>query len=582
MSGSITPDVGTAPVPHPESPISTPSNDNSIVENKIDEFEDNTTNKDQKFDDAELKVLQESLKDKGLSKFSGVVLLCLLISFGGFVFGFDTGTIGGFFNMGNFKRRFGSYHQGRKEYYFSNARTGLMVSIFNIGCAIGGLAFGGLSDKYGRKMGLTIVTCIYMVGILIQITSQQKNHVWVQYLIGRFISGLGNGAIAVICPTFLAETAPANLRSICVTFYQLMITLGIFLGYCVNYGTKTYSENSSAQWRVAVGLCFAWALLMIAGLSLVPESARYLIQKDRLEEGKKSIAYLNKASEDDAIVIAEFDAILAAVEAERLAGEASIKELFSTKTKVFQRLVMGVMIQSLQQLTGDNYFFYYGTIVFAAVGLEDSYQTSIIIGIVNFASTVISLFFVNRFGRRQLLLAGAITMVCCYAVFASVGVKSLYIGGYSADAKTSKGAGNCMIVFTCFYIFCFANTWAPLAYVICAESYPLRVKNKCMALAVGSNWIWGFLISFFTPFITSAIRFAYGYVFMGCLVFAIFYVFFTIPETKGLTLEEVNEMWLDGVLPWKSASWVPSSKRAADYDDEALRHDEKKGFKKFF
>ncbi|XBW35485.1 hypothetical protein QEN19_001058 [Hanseniaspora menglaensis] len=571
MSTSTTPDY--------EKNDSASSNNIDLTK---DVHEDVSANKENKYDNEELKVLQASVGDNGYSKFVGVVLLCLMISFGGFIFGFDTGTIGGFFNMGNFRTRFGSYHKGREEYYFSNVRTGLMVSIFNIGCAIGGLAFGGLSDRFGRKMGLSIVTVIYMVGILIQITSQQKNHVWVQYFIGRFISGLGNGAISVICPTFLAETAPATLRSVCVTFYQLMITLGIFMGYCCNYGTKQYSDNTTAQWRVALGLCFAWAIFMISGLSLVPESARYLIQKDRLEEGKKSIAYLNKASEDDAIVVAEFDSILAAVEAERLAGEATFGEIFSTKTKVFQRLVMGVMVQSLQQLTGDNYFFYYGTIVFAAVGLKDSFQTSIVIGVVNFFSTFVALFTVNRFGRRQLLLTGAILMVCCYAVFSSVGVKSLYIGGYSADAQTSTGAGNCMIVFTCFYIFCFANTWAPLAYVICSESYPLRVKNKCMAVASAANWMWGFLISFFTPFITSAIHFSYGYVFMGCMLFAFFYVFFTIPETKGLSLEEVNEMWLDGVLPWKSASWVPASKRGADYDGEALKHDDKKGLRKFF
>ncbi|CAI8505884.1 unnamed protein product [Hanseniaspora opuntiae] len=524
----------------------------------------------------------EESSSKGFTDFIGVVLLCLMISFGGFVFGFDTGTIGGFFNMGNFKKRFGSYHKGRKEYYFSNVRTGLLVSIFNIGCAFGGIILGGLSDKFGRKKSLSLVAVIYMVGILIQIASQQKKHVWVQYLVGRAISGLGNGAISVICPTFLAETAPANLRSVCVTFYQLMITLGIFMGYCCNYGTKQYSENTTAQWRVALGLCFAWALFMISGLTLVPESARYLIQKDRLEEGKKSLAFLNKASEDDPIVQKEFDAILAAVEAEKLAGEASYREIFSTKTKVFQRLIMGCIVQSLQQLTGDNYFFYYGTIVFAAVGLKDSFQTSIVIGVVNFFSTFCALYTVERWGRRQVLLTGAVTMVFCYVVFASVGVKKLYIGGYSADAKTSKGAGNCMIVFTCFYIFCFANSWAGLAYVICSESYPLRVKNKCMAIASAFNWLWGFLISFFTPFITSAIHFSYGYVFMGCMIFGFFYVFFCVPETKGLTLEEVNEMWLDGVLPWKSTSWVPSSKRDESYDNEALKHDDKKGLRKFF
>ncbi|CAI8491888.1 unnamed protein product [Hanseniaspora opuntiae] len=516
----------------------------------------------------------------GFGDLFGVVLICLLISFGGFMFGFDTGTIGGFFKMGDFLKRFGSYHQGRKEYYFTNARTGLMVSIFNIGCCLGGLILGGLCDKYGRKPALTIVSGVYMVGILIQITCMHHKHVWVQYLVGRIIAGFGFGGIAVVSPLMLGETAPAKLRSICVSFYQLMITLGIFLGYCCNYGTKQYSDSNSGQWRVAVGLCFAWALLMMGGITFVPESARFLVQKDRIEDARKTLSILNKVPGDDPLLQSELDSIVAAVEAERLAGEASFKELFATKTKVFQRLVMGVMIQSLQQLTGDNYFFYYGTLVFTAVGLKDSYQTSIIIGIVNFASTCMCLFVVNKFGRRTVLLLGSTTMTICMVVYSSIGVKRLYPHGRSE--APSKKAGDVMILFTCLYIFCFATTWAPIAYVICAETYPLRVKSKCMAIATGANWMWGFLISFFTPFITSAIHFSYGYVFMGCLVFMTFYVFFTIPETKGLTLEEVNEMWLDGVLPWKSSSWVPSSRRGAEYDNEALKHDEKTGLKRFF
>ncbi|KAF0267491.1 hypothetical protein FOG48_03497 [Hanseniaspora uvarum] len=516
----------------------------------------------------------------GLGDLFGVVLICGLISFGGFMFGFDTGTIGGFFKMGNFLKKFGSYHEGRKEYYFTNARTGLMVSIFNIGCCLGGLFLGGLCDKYGRKPALTIVAGVYMVGILIQITCMDHPHVWVQYLVGRIIAGFGFGGIAVVSPLMLGETAPAKLRSICVSFYQLMITLGIFLGYCCNYGTKQYSDSSSAQWRVAVGLCFAWALLMMGGITFVPESARFLVQKDRIEDARKTLSILNKVPGDDPLLQNELDSIVAAVEAERLAGEATIKELFSTKTKVFQRLVMGVMIQSLQQLTGDNYFFYYGTLVFTAVGLKDSYQTSIIIGIVNFASTCFCLFVVNKFGRRTVLLLGSTTMTVCMVVYSSIGVKKLYPNGRSE--APSKKAGDVMILFTCLYIFCFATTWAPIAYVICAETYPLRVKSKCMAIATGANWMWGFAISFFTPFITSAIHFSYGYVFMGCLVFMTFYVFFTVPETKGLTLEEVNEMWLDGVLPWKSSSWVPSARRNAEYDNEALKHDDKTGLKKFF
>ncbi|KTB17124.1 High-affinity hexose transporter HXT6 [Nakaseomyces glabratus] len=511
---------------------------------------------------------------KPASAYVAISIFCLFIAFGGFVFGWDTGTISGFVAQTDFIRRLG---QTRSDgsHYLSKVRTGLVVSIFNIGCAIGGIVLSKLGDMYGRKIGLISVVVIYIVGIVIQIATIDK---WYQYFIGRIISGLGVGGIAVLSPMLISEVSPKHMRGSLVSCYQLMITCGIFLGYCTNYGTKNYSN--SVQWRVPLGLCFAWALFMIGGMTFVPESPRYLIEVGRVEEARRSIAISNKVSPDDPAVTFEVENVQAGVEAERLAGSASWGELFSTKTKIFQRLIMGIMIQSLQQLTGDNYFFYYGTTVFKAVGLEDSFETSIVIGIVNFASTFVALYVVDRFGRRRCLLWGAAAMTACMVVFASVGVTRLYPHGM--DQPSSKGAGNCMIVFTCFYIFCFATTWAPIPFVVNSETFPLRVKAKCMAIAQASNWIWGFLIAFFTPFITGAINFYYGYVFMGCLCFSYFYVFFFIPETKGLTLEEVNTMWEEGVLAWKSPNWVPPSKRDASYDADALMHDDKPWYKRFY
>ncbi|CAR23169.1 Hexose transporter 2 [Lachancea thermotolerans] len=517
---------------------------------------------------------QVEIPKKPASAYVTVVILCLMVAFGGFVFGWDTGTISGFVNQSDFLRRFGQKHSDG-THYLSNVRMGLIVAIFNIGCAFGGIILSKIGDVYGRRIGLMAVVVIYVVGIIIQIASIDK---WYQYFIGRIISGLGVGGIAVLSPMLISETAPKHLRGAMVACYQLMITAGIFLGYCTNYGVKNYSN--SVQWRVPLGLCFAWALFMITGMSFVPESPRYLIENGRIEDAKRSLAKSNKVTVEDPAILVEVDLILAGVEAERLAGSASIKELFSTKTKVLQRLIMGIMIQSLQQLTGDNYFFYYGTTIFKAVGLSDSFQTSIVIGIVNFASTFVSLVTVEKFGRRGCMLWGSAAMVACFVVYASVGVTKLYPNGADHPEVTNKGAGNCMICFTCFYIFCFATTWAPIAYVVVSESFPLRVKSKCMAIATASNWLWGFLIAFFTPFITSAIHFYYGYVFMGCLVFAYFYVFFFVPETKGLTLEEVQELWEEGVLPWKSTSWVPSSRRGKDYNVEELKHDDKPWYRR--
>lgn len=503
-----------------------------------------------------------SKKDSGFQYWS-VLCSSLMIAFGGFVFGWDTGTISGFVNMTDFKRRFGEWDAAGQEFQLSNVRTGLIVSIFNIGCTFGGFTLGHLGDVYGRREGLMFSVIVYLIGIVVQISSIDA---WYQYFIGRILSGLGVGSMSVLSPTLISEISPKQLRGTCVSFYQLMITLGIFLGYCTNYGTKSY--GNSAEWRIPLGLCFVWAIFMFVGLMMVPESPRFLLEKGLVEKARHSLSRSNKLPPDHSTVTDELESINAAIEAGRLEGNASWKELFSNRGKILKRVVMGAMIQSLQQLTGNNYFFYYGTTIFQAVGLEDSFETSIILGVVNFASTFIALWTVDRFGRRKCLLTGSSTMSACFVVFASVGVTRLWPNG--RNEPSSKPAGDIMIVFTCLFIFCFATTWAPTAYVIVSETYPLRVRNRAMAIAVGCNWIWGFLIGFFTPFITSRIHFYYGYVFMGCLVFSFFYVFFFVCETKGLTLEEVNDMYEEGTKAWESATWIPKDKRIAVIEEEPL------------
>ncbi|CAI4374641.1 AKH_1a_G0011930.mRNA.1.CDS.1 [Saccharomyces cerevisiae] len=179
------------------------------------------------------------------SAYVTVSIMCIMIAFGGFVFGWDTGTISGFVNQTDFIRRFGMKHKDG-SYYLSKVRTGLIVSIFNIGCAIGGIILSKLGDMYGRKMGLIVVVVIYIIGIIIQIASINK---WYQYFIGRIISGLGVGGIAVLSPMLISEVSPKHLRGTLVSCYQLMITAGIFLGYCTNYGTKTYSTLCNGEFH---------------------------------------------------------------------------------------------------------------------------------------------------------------------------------------------------------------------------------------------------------------------------------------------------------------------------------------------
>ncbi|CCF57013.1 hypothetical protein KAFR_0C00180 [Kazachstania africana CBS 2517] len=508
---------------------------------------------------------------KPMKEYLKISVLCYCVAFGGFIAGWDTGSISGITNQTDFLQRFAQHHKDG-TYEFSNVRKGLVVGIVNIGAAFGGIILCKLGDVFGRKGGLVCVVCTYMVGCLICITAADK---WYQYTIGRIITGMGIGGIAVLSPMLISRKFPKAIRGTLVSCFQLNQTFGIFIAYCTNYGVKDYSN--SASWRVPVGLCFAWALILIGGLTFVPESPRYLCENNKIEEAKRSIAMSNKLEPDDPAVQVLNRADSAGFEVERQEGSATWADLFTTRTKVFQRLIMGIMLKALDQLTGDNYFFYYGTSIFKSVGLEDSFETSIILGVINFCSTFLALYIIDHYGRRTCLLWGSTGMTICMCVYASVGVKALYPHG--RDNEASKGAGNAMIVFTCFFIFCFATTWPPVCYVIVSETFPMRIRAKGMALATASNWLWGFLISFFTPFINSAIHFAYGYVFMGCLFFSWFYVFFFVPETKGLTLEEVEEMWLDNVLPWKSAEWIPAARRTADFNEEEFRHDHKAWYK---
>ncbi|EEQ45550.1 conserved hypothetical protein [Candida albicans WO-1] len=492
-----------------------------------------------------------SLEDKPVSAYIGIIIMCFLIAFGGFVFGFDTGTISGFINMSDFLERFGGT-KADGTLYFSNVRTGLMIGLFNAGCAIGALFLSKVGDMYGRRVGIMTAMIIYIVGIIVQIASQ---HAWYQVMIGRIITGLAVGMLSVLCPLFISEVSPKHLRGTLVCCFQLMITLGIFLGYCTTYGTKSYSD--SRQWRIPLGLCFAWALCLVAGMVRMPESPRYLVGKDRIEDAKMSLAKTNKVSPEDPALYRELQLIQAGVERERLAGKASWGTLFNGKPRIFERVIVGVMLQALQQLTGDNYFFYYSTTIFKSVGMNDSFQTSIIIGVINFASTFVGIYAIERMGRRLCLLTGSVAMSVCFLIYSLVGTQHLYID--KPGGASRKPDGDAMIFMTSLYVFFFASTWAGGVYSIISELYPLKVRSKAMGLANASNWTWGFLISFFTSFITDAIHFYYGFVFMGCLVFSIFFVYFMVYETKGLTLEEIDELYSTKVLPWKSAGWVPPS-----------------------
>ncbi|KAJ6006582.1 hypothetical protein N7451_004526 [Penicillium sp. IBT 35674x] len=441
------------------------------------------------------------------------------VSIGGVIFGYDTGQISGFLEMNNYKHRYGQ-QKSDGTFYFSNVRSGLIVSLLSIGTLIGALMAGPLADRIGRKWSIFAWCIILHVGLIIQISSPYGK--WYQMMMGRFITGFGVGSLSLLVPMYQGEIAPRHIRGAMVCSYQLFVTLGIFVAYCINFGTE--SMDSTASWRIPLGITFLWGLLLGLGILLFPESPRYDYRHGRVAVAKTTMSKLYGVPENHRVIVHEILEIQGQLETEKGTRGGCA-----------------------------NYFFYYGTVIFNGAGISNTYVTQMILGGVNFGTTFGGLYVIEHFGRRKSLITGGIWMFVCFMVFASV-------GHFSLDVQTPEntpGAGKAMVVFACLFITGFAMTWGPMVWAIVAELYPSRYRAKAMALATASNWMWNFLIGFFTPFITGDIDFAYGYVFAGCLFFAVIVVYFFVIEGKDKTLEEMDMMYVMRVPPWKSSKWTP-------------------------
>lgn len=476
------------------------------------------------------------------------IMLALLASMGGFIFGYDTGQISDIVLMKDFLLRFATCTTP-DDCAFSDVREGLIVSLLSIGTLVGALMGAPIADWLGRRYAMTTECGIFIIGVIVQITS---THVWQQFAVGRFISGLGVGALSAAVPMYQAETAPPQIRGTLTATYQLFITFGILVAYCISIGARSIAQSGS--WRTVVGIGILWALILGIGILFMPESPRWLAAHGRMEEAQVSLAVTRgiPASEADKhnFLRREAEGIKQNVEYEKHTKGGWV-DCFKPKDKILYRSLLGISLQSLQQLTGANYFFYYGATIFLSVGLSDPYVTQIILGTVNFVCTFGGMYVMERFGRRRPLICGGLWQSAWLFAFASAGT--------AVDPVTHVGVGKFMIVAACLFILGYAMTWAPGVWILIGETFPTRTRAKQASLSTAGNWMWNFLIAFFTPFIGSAIGFKYGYVFASCNLLGAVVVYFFLYESSDLTLEEVNMMYTDPTCkPWTSRQWAPS------------------------
>ena len=430
---------------------------------------------------------------------------------GGFLFGYDTAVINGA----------NSY---LKTYlHLSPSQEGLAGASAIIGCIPGALFAGFLSDRFGRRKLLFLCALLYAVSGLLSAIPNTFG----QFLAARIISGLGIGASSMICPVYIAEIAPEKWRGRLGTLFQLGIVTGIFITLFVNkiiQGMGDDAWNTTSGWRWMLGMEVVPAVIFIALLIAVPESPRWLALNGRETEARtvlEKIAGPERAT-------AELMAIHEAAREEK----GGFAELF---TGVFLRpLAVAAILMACSQFCGINAIMYYSTKIFATAGggTNAAFTSTVWVGLINLAFTFVAIGFVDRAGRRPLLLIGT-----------AVQVLALTAVGWMFHTGQN---GTPLLIGVILFIAAFAMAMGPVGWLFCSEIFPNKVRGSAMSLASLTVWVSCYLVAWTFPMLNDSPAIGPAKTFWAYAIvslFAFIFVLAFLPETKGRTLEDIEKIW---------------------------------------
>lgn len=406
---------------------------------------------------------------------------------------------------------------------------------------------------------------------------------------GRIINGLSVGIESAQVPVYISEISPPSKRGRLVGSQQWAITWGILIMYYISFGCTYIGGDdaftySTSVFRIPWGLQMIPAVLLFLGMTILPESPRWLARKDRWEECQAVLTLVHgKGDPNSPFVAAEMQEIGEMCEFERQNADVSYLELF--KPNMINRTFIGIFCQIWSQLTGMNVMMYYITYVFTMAGYEGdaTLLASSIQYIINVIMTVPALIWVDRWGRRPTLLIGAALMMTW--MFANAGIMAAHgevvPGGIKGQAEASMRLSGApakgLIACTYLFVASYAPTWGPVSWVYPPELYPLRVRGKAVALATSSNWAFNTALGLFVPVAFANIRWQTYLIFGVFLVAMFIHVFFLFPETAGKTLEETEAIFEDpngipyiGTPAWKTKHDAKRTVAAEQGDIEVL------------
>lgn len=482
-------------------------------------------------------------KEKGsMGYLISIVLVAVL---GGLLFGYDTAVISGA------EKGLQAFFLGADDFTYTDAWHGFTCASALVGCIIGSAISGYLASNWGRKKSLFFAGVMFFISALGSMEPEflifehgvPNFELLVAFNIYRIIGGVGVGLASAICPMYIAEVAPSNIRGTLVSWNQFAIIFGQLVVYFVNFIILGENANpvieamkvlnaDEAAWTISTGWRYMFGSEAVpAGLftlliCLVPETPRYLVMAGRDDKALAILQRINGAT----------------------VGSEILYEIKTTITEKTERLFtygvmvifIGIMLSVFQQAVGINAVLYYAPRIFGDMGMTDPMVNTVVMGVVNILFTLVAIFTVEKWGRRPLLITGSIGMA---------------VGAFGV-ALTFGNASMSMVCMVSIMVYSasFMMSWGPICWVLIAEIFPNTIRGKAVAIAVAFQWIFNWIVSStFVPMFNMKTAgdpdfghwFTYGLYGVICVV-AAFFVWKLVPETKGKTLEDMTKLWSKG------------------------------------
>lgn len=452
-----------------------------------------------------------------------VILIAGAAALGGFLFGFDTAVING------------AVVALSKAFSASSWLTGLAVSLALLGSAVGAFFAGQIADRYGRVKAMIVASVLFTLSA---IGSGIAFGIW-DFIFWRVLGGIAVGAASVIAPAYIAECSPSQLRGRLGSLQQLAIVVGIFIALLSDYfiAVSAGSAESPFLFGIAAWRWMFWTEIPPAvfyGMAAlaIPESPRYLVAKGREPEAAN---VLTKILGDN--VATKIEEIRLTVLQER---QPHFGDLLGRKGGLLPIVWLGIGLSLLQQFVGINVIFYYSSVLWRAVGFseQNSLTITVITGAVNIITTLIAIAFVDKFGRKPLLILGSIGMTVTLGTMAFV-FSNAQLDAAGNPALTPN-AGIVALLAANFYVFCFGFSWGPVVWVLLGEMFNNKIRAAALSVAAAMQWVANFVISTTFPPILQyfGLGTAYG-IYTTAAAISLFFVLFCIKETNGIELEQM-------------------------------------------